>query len=43
MAVEAPEQKRLKMNFDEMRTSHCSVLPVTEIETMFVFRQIQDA
>lgn len=43
MAVEAPQQERQKMNFDEMRAYHCSVLSVTEIETMFVFRQIQDA
>lgn len=42
MAVEAPQQERQKMNFDETRAYHYSVLSVTEIETMFVFRQIQD-
>lgn len=38
MAMKAP-QERQKMNFDEMWAYHCSVLSVTETETMFVFRQ----
>lgn len=42
MTVEAPQQDRQKINFDEMRTYY-SVLSTAELETMFVFRQIQDA